>query len=118
MEGSNYQLQPIPDYLRWFRTGEAHYIPLEEVALFTERILDHYSSSFPSVKVLELCVPHPDDNIIQQMSLLSWLTVKEVKEYQRKPEVQLETQLQAEKKKKKKIGENLMTCTVGTLSHS
>ena len=103
MEGSNYQLQPIPDYLRWFRTGEAHYLPLEEVALLLKGSWITIPAVFLPSKVLELCftvVPHPDDNIIHQMSLLSWSTVKEVKEYQRKLEVQLELQLQAEKEKK------------------
>ena len=117
MEGRNYQLQPIPDYLRWFRTGEAHYLPLE-VALLLKGSWITIPAVFLPSKVLELCfivVPHPDDIIIHQMSLLSWLTVKEVKEYQRKLEVQLELQLQAEKEK---IGGNLMTCTVSTLSRS
>ena len=27
-----YKLQPVPDYLQWLKTGEAHYLPLEETA--------------------------------------------------------------------------------------
>lgn len=29
-ECRRYEFQPIPDYLRWFRTSEMHYLPLEE----------------------------------------------------------------------------------------
>ena len=29
-----YELQPIPDYLRWYKTGELHYLPLEESSTF------------------------------------------------------------------------------------
>lgn len=82
MSGNRYELQPIPDFLRWFRTGEAHYMPLEEVALLKGDWVNIPAIFLPS-KVLELCfivVPSPDDSIIQQMSILSWLTVKEVKE--------------------------------------
>ena len=32
-----YELQPIPDYLRWYKTGELHYLPLEERARSTFR---------------------------------------------------------------------------------
>ena len=28
-----FELQPIPDYLRWLKTGELHYLPLKERAL-------------------------------------------------------------------------------------
>ena len=29
----NYELQPLPDHLRWLKTGELHYLPLEERCL-------------------------------------------------------------------------------------
>ena len=78
MDGNNHELQPIPDFLRGFRTGEAHYLPLEEVALLKGSWINIPAIFLPS-KVLQLCfivVPNPDENLIQQMSLLSWLTVK------------------------------------------
>ena len=81
-----------------------HQSRVPEVILYTTRKGSWITipAVFLPSKVLELCftvVPHPDDIIVHQMSLLSWLTVKEVKEYQRKLEVQLESQLQAEKEK-------------------
>ena len=75
-----YQLQPIPDYLRWFKTGELHYLPLEERMLLLGPWDDIPSVYLPS-KVLDLCFnvfQHPSDDIIHLISLLSWTTPQEV----------------------------------------
>ena len=32
-ECSRFEVQPVPDYLRWVKTGELHYLPLGERAL-------------------------------------------------------------------------------------
>ena len=95
------EIQPIPDYLRWFKTCEAHYLPLEEASML-KGSWDDIPGIFLPTKVLELCfilVPNPSESIIHQISLLSWLTQREVAEYQRKIVDNLEAQINAEKEK-------------------
>ena len=75
-----YELQPIPDYLRWFKTSELHYLPLEERMLLLGPWDDIPSVYLPS-KVWNLCFnifQHPSDDIIHLISLLSWTTPQEV----------------------------------------
>ena len=95
------EVQPIPDYLRWFKTCEAHYLPLEEVTMLKGQ-WDDIPGIYLPTKVLELCfilVPNPPDNIIHQIALLSWLTPSEVKDYQKKLLDNFDAQINAEKEK-------------------
>ena len=98
-----YELQPIPDYLRWLKTGEAHYLPLEETTPLKGTWVDIPSIFLPT-KVLDLCftvLQNPTETIIHQICLLSWVTPQEAHEYQKKIEDQLQSQLMAEKEKEK-----------------
>ena len=97
-----HELQPIPDYLRWFKTDEAHYLPIEEVALLSGDWVD-ISAIFLLTKALEFCftvVPNPPEHILKQISWLPWLSEKEVTEYKEKIEDQLNHQLKSDKKRK------------------
>ena len=103
IECRRHELQPIPDYLRWFKTNEAHYLPLEEVALLKGDWLNIPAIFLPT-KVLQLCftvVPKPPEHILQQICLLSWLSAKEVTDYKQKLQDQLENQLRSEKEKER-----------------
>ena len=98
-----YELQPVPDYLRWLKTGEAHYLPLEETAVLKGTWVDIPSIFLPT-KVLDLCftvLQSPTEMIINQICLLSWVTPQEAREYQKKIEDQLQSQLMSEKEKEK-----------------
>ena len=81
-----YELQPMPDYLRWFKTAELHYLPLEERALFSGP-WDNIPGAYLPSRILDLCfsaVQHLNDDIMHQISLLAWVTLKEAKEYYHK----------------------------------
>ena len=93
-----HELQPLPDYLRWFKTNELHYLPLEERCLLNGE-WDNIPSVYLPTKVLDLClsvIPKPDDSRIHLLALLSWVTPREVKEYISKQENQFDSQVKSE----------------------
>ena len=93
-----FELQPIPDYLRWLKTGELHYLPLEERSLLLGEWDDIPGAYLPS-KIMELCyalVPNPDDDMIAQISLLAWITPQEVKGFFKKVHDQFDSQMKIE----------------------
>ena len=78
-----FELQPIPDYLRWIKTGKLHYLPLEECEL----LLGPWDDIPGASKIMELCfavIPQPEDAVISQISLLSWITSQEVRAFYKK----------------------------------
>ena len=93
-----YELQPMPDYLRWFKTAELHYLPLEERAIFSGP-WDNIPGAYLPSRILDLCfsaVQHLNDDIMHQISLLAWVTPKEAKEYYHKMLTDIESQIQSE----------------------
>lgn len=93
-----FELQPIPDYLRWIKTGELHYLPLEERVLLLGPWDDIPGAYLPS-KIMELCfavIPQPEDVVISQISLLSWITPQEVKAFYKKIHDQFDSQMKEE----------------------
>ena len=93
-----FELQPIPDYLRWMKTGELHYLSLEERALLLGPWDDIPGAQLPS-KIMELCfavIPQPEDDIINQVSLLAWITPQEVRAFYKKIHDQFDGQLKDE----------------------
>ena len=58
-----FELQPISDYLRWLKTGELHYLPLEE-RIRLAGVWDEIPGTFLTSKVLDLChsvIPEPTE---------------------------------------------------------
>ena len=55
VECKQYELQPVPDYLRWYKTGELHYLPLEERTLLNKGPWDDIPEAYLPSRVLELC---------------------------------------------------------------
>ena len=70
--------QPVPDYVRWFKTGgELHYVPLEKLATLNTEII------LPST-VLDLAykiLKNDISSITTSIALLSWCTEDEVQRY-------------------------------------
>ena len=96
-----YELQPIPDYIRWFTTGELHYLPLEERALLLGE-WDNNPGTYLPTTILDLCfavMPNPPDDIINQIALLSWITSSLVKQYKKKITCQIDSQMEMDKEK-------------------
>ena len=102
-ECKRYELQPVPDFLRWFKTGELHYLPLEERKLLKEGPWDNIPEAYLPSRVLDLCssliLDLPDELITQQISLLSWVTPYEVREYYKNQSNQYEQQIESEREK-------------------
>ena len=97
-----YELQPLPDYIRWMKTGELHYLPFEETtAIYSGPWMDIPDAFLPT-KILDLCfnVMHdPPEDILKQISFLAWIPLREVKEYKIKLEEQLKAQVQLEQQR-------------------
>ena len=101
IQSRRYELQPIPDYLRWFRTGELHYLALEERALLRGP-WDEIPASYMPSRILDLClslVQDFTDDLISQIALLSWVTPSEVRRYKSKLDDHLEHQMKSEREK-------------------
>ena len=103
MQCKRYELQPVPDFLRWFKTGELHYLPLEERKLLKEGPWDNIPEAYLPSRVLNLCcsliLDLPDELITQQISLLSWVTPYEVREYYKNQRNQYVQQIESEREK-------------------
>ena len=102
---NRYELQPLPDYIRWIRTGELHYLPLEEtVNLAHDRSWTDIPGAFLPTKILDLVfniVHDPSEDIIKQIALLAWIPPHNVREYQKKIDEQLQSQLNSELEKER-----------------
>ena len=98
-----YELQPVSDFLRWLKTGELHYLPLEERKLLKEGPWDDIPEACLPSRVLNLCfsliLDLPNELITQQISLLSWVTPYEVREYYKNQRCQYEQQIESEREK-------------------
>ena len=98
-----FELQPIPDFLRWLKTGEVHYLPLEERALVVGPWDDIPGAFLPSA-VVELClsvIVELTDTLLQQIALLAWITPSKVKAHHKKLLHQYESQENAEKERER-----------------
>lgn len=100
MQCKRYELQPVPGFLR---TGELHYLPLEERKLLKEGPWDDIPEAYLPSRVLNLCCSQildlPNELITQQVSLLSWVTSYEVREYYKNQRSQYEQQIESEREK-------------------
>ena len=81
-----FELQPIPGYIRWYKTGEMHYLPMEERALLLGP-WDNITGIFLPSKIVDLCftvVQVLNDELTNLIALLSWIPPVEVKAYYHK----------------------------------
>ena len=78
-----FELQPVPDFLKWHKTRELHYLPVEERALLLGPC-DTIPGLFLPSNILDLCftvVQELTEELTHQIALLSWITPHEVKAY-------------------------------------
>ena len=90
-----YELQPLPDYLRWVESNELHYLPLEERSMYTGP-WDSIPGAYVPSKILDLCsmiFQQPSDEVISQISLLSWTKPQDVRTYYKNIAAQVEKQI-------------------------
>jgi len=99
----SYEPQPIPDYLRWLRTGELHYLPVEE-RVELQGVWDDIPAAFLPEKILDLCftvIQEPTNDLSQLIALLAWVTPSDAKQYLKKIEENLDNQKQVEREKER-----------------
>ena len=64
-----YELQPLPDYIRWVKTGELHYLPFEETSAIYNGPWMDIPDAFLPTKVLDLCfniIHNPPENVLSK----------------------------------------------------
>ena len=81
----DFELQPIPDYTTWLQNeGELHYLSCEKTAiLYNTRAIKRPALFLPS-RILDLFFimdSDPPDDILNNIAILAWLPVDDVKKY-------------------------------------
>ena len=97
-----YELQPLPDYMRWTKTGELHYLHFEETISIYSGPWMNIPDTFLPTEVLDQCfnvMHHPSEDILKQISLLAWIPLWDVQQYQTKLEEQLKSQVKLEQQR-------------------
>lgn len=99
-----YELQPMPDYTRWLKTSELHYLPVNERALLESGPWDEIPALFLPSKILSTCfeiAADPPPNIQKLIALLAWVNPTDLSEFYSKLKTQLESTLIADKEREK-----------------
>ena len=76
------ELQPLPDYMRWLKTSELHYLPYEERAVLEQGLWDEMPGIFLPTRILDLCyslAEDPPPDVMNLVALLAWITVPQTK---------------------------------------
>lgn len=77
--------QPLPDYVRWFKTGgELHYLPIKKLLSLNTAIIDATPGAFIPSKILDMSYKvfkYDHENIISSIAFISWCTEDEVRRY-------------------------------------
>ena len=98
-----YEFQPIPDYIRWLRTCELHYLPLQERVLL-DGPWDEIPALYLPTKILRICfevMPSPPPNVKKLIALLAWVTPSNAAEFYGKIKAQQDSTLIADSERMK-----------------
>ncbi len=80
-------MQPLPDYVRWLKTNEFHYLTKERNARVADtldgRVKDMPGMFLPSLllDILYKINPNPIEDMFVDIALLVWIEIGEVKRY-------------------------------------
>ena len=88
-----YELQPLPDYPRWMRTGKLHYLPWEERDHLENGVWNNVQGMFLPTTVLDLCfrvLTSPPQDVMELIALLAWVPTSKVTEYYSKLDRQMD----------------------------
>ena len=99
-----WELQPLPDYMRWLKTSELHYLPYEERAALKQGPWDETPGIFLPTCVLDLCyslVEDPSPHLMNMIALLAWTTVSETKQYYDKLKKRMEDTIKSDEEKER-----------------
>ena len=87
------EIQPLPDYKRWLKTSELHYMPYEERRNLKSGPWDDTAGLFLPTTILDLCYVLAEDvppNVLTAIAMLAWIPLLEVKEYYSRAKRRLE----------------------------
>ena len=76
-------IQPLPDYIRWIRTKELHYMSLNERHIVKNGVWNDIAELFLPLLILEIVrkiIQTPPDDIMLLIALLAWVKPDEVKD--------------------------------------
>ena len=83
INSTRWELQPLPDYMRWLKTSELHYLPYEERAVLEQGLWDETPGIFfLPTRILDLCyflAEDPPPDVMNLVALLAWITVPQTK---------------------------------------
>ena len=107
------KLQPIPDYVRWLKTSEFHYLTLERNSRITRSVQGRWNTVpglFLPSRLLDMLFKincHPPDDIFHEISLLLWIPETEVRRYFKEADDQQLKSFEEDKLKEKWNGTSL-----------
>ena len=76
--------QPLPDYVRWVKTCEFHYMTSEEASLLEEGPWHDIPGLFIPSRILDICYtifPQSSKELKKLLSILAWTVPKEVEKF-------------------------------------
>ena len=79
-----FELQPLPDYVRWLKCCEFHYMPWTEACKLQQGIWEKLPGLFVPSRILDLCFicfDKPTPDVLKLISILAWVPPNEVEEY-------------------------------------
>lgn len=107
------KLQPIPDYVRWLKTNELHYLTLERNSRITCAVQGRWNTVpglFLPSRLLDMLFKindHPPDDMFHDFSLLLWIQKNDIKRYFREANQQQLKSFEEDKLKEKWNGTSL-----------
>jgi hypothetical protein len=107
------KLQPIPDYVRWLKTNEFHYLTLERNSRITCSVQGRWNTVpglFLPSRLLDMLFKincHPPDDTFHEISLLLWIPETEVRRYFKETNDQQLKSFEEDKLKEKWNGTSL-----------
>ena len=90
---AHYEIQPLPDYIRWSKSSELHYLPLNERKHLENGPWDDIPGLLLPSRILQLCtqvISDPPEAILEQISLLAWIPTSLCKQFYEKQKKHIE----------------------------
>ena len=79
------KMQPVPDYIRWLKTGgELHYLPLEKLKKIETEVIDKTRAAFLPSKLLKMVfkvLSNGTDHVLPSIGFLSWCSVDDIRQF-------------------------------------
>ena len=94
----------IPDYTRWLKTSEIHFMPYNERKLIKDGPWNEIPGLYIATRVLDFCYtlfPKPPPHLMNCFALLAWTTIGDTKSYFRQLTMHMENTTTEDMKREK-----------------